>query len=122
MGVRHVPSGSSGKRPLGAGLRGGGKYCVVGRPWLAGSEPACEPRTRRVRHDLVGDASGGFISAGTEGLEPRFQMLLWLAPGGNVYVASEGDGRRAADKRFGYIHPCSTYPVTDLEVAVPRDV
>jgi ferredoxin-NADP reductase len=39
---------------------------------------------------------------------------------GEVYVRPESDGRRSADKQFGYIHPCSSYPITDLEVSVPR--
>jgi ferredoxin-NADP reductase len=39
---------------------------------------------------------------------------------GDVYINPHTDGRRAADKQFGYIHPCSSYPITDLEVAVPR--
>ena len=39
---------------------------------------------------------------------------------GDVYVLPEGDGRRAADRQFGYIHPCSSYPLTNLEIAVPR--
>ena len=41
---------------------------------------------------------------------------------GDVFIRPERDGRRAADKQFGYIHPCSSYPITDLEVTVPRDV
>jgi ferredoxin-NADP reductase len=41
---------------------------------------------------------------------------------GDVYISPESDGRRTADKQFGYIHPCSSYPITDLEIAVPRDV
>jgi ferredoxin-NADP reductase len=39
---------------------------------------------------------------------------------GEVYVNPQTDGRRAADKQFGYIHPCSSYPITDLEVAATR--
>ena len=39
---------------------------------------------------------------------------------GDVYLSPEIDGRRAADKRFGYIHPCLSYPITDLEVTVAR--
>jgi len=39
---------------------------------------------------------------------------------GEVYVRPESDGRRSADKQFGTIHPCSSYPITDLEVSVPR--
>jgi ferredoxin-NADP reductase len=41
---------------------------------------------------------------------------------GDVYVLPDSDGRRAADKQFGYIHPCASYPLADLETAVPRDV
>ena len=44
-----------------------------------------------------------------------------LLVSGDVYVRPESDGRRAADKQLGYIHPCSSYPITDLEVVVPRD-
>jgi ferredoxin-NADP reductase/ferredoxin len=40
---------------------------------------------------------------------------------GDVYINPEDDGRRAADKSFGYIHPCSSYPISDLEVTVPRE-
>jgi ferredoxin len=39
---------------------------------------------------------------------------------GDVYVHPDRDGRRAADRQFGYIHPCASYPVTDLEISVPR--
>ncbi len=41
---------------------------------------------------------------------------------GEVYVSPESDGRRAADVRIGYVHPCASYPLTDIEVVVPRDV
>jgi len=50
--------------------------------------------------------------------ECGFCRSLLLA--GEVYVVPDGDGRRAADRQFGYIHPCASYPLTDLEVAVPR--
>jgi len=41
---------------------------------------------------------------------------------GEVFVVPESDGRRAADKEFGYFHPCSSYPLSDLEVKVPQSV
>lgn len=28
------------------------------------------------------------------------------------------DGRREADKKFGYIHPCVTFPLSDLTMEV----
>ena len=45
-----------------------------------------------------------------------------LLVSGDVYVNPDSDGRREADKRFGYIHPCASYPIADLEIVVPRDV
>ena len=43
-----------------------------------------------------------------------------LLVSGDVYVHPDRDGRRAADRQYGYIHPCASYPVTDLEISVPR--
>lgn len=31
-----------------------------------------------------------------------------------------GDKRRLADSKFGYIHPCCTYPDSDMEIEVPQ--
>ncbi len=41
---------------------------------------------------------------------------------GEVFVVPETDGRRAADRTYGFIHPCSSYPISDVEVVVPADV
>ena len=38
---------------------------------------------------------------------------------GKVYTPKNVDGRRMADLKFGYIHPCVTYPLSDLEIDVP---
>lgn len=37
---------------------------------------------------------------------------------GEIYVPESHDGRRAADKKFGWIHPCATYPLSDIELEV----
>ena len=37
---------------------------------------------------------------------------------GEVYVPAKADGRRLADKKFGWIHPCSSYPLSDIEIEV----
>jgi len=37
-------------------------------------------------------------------------------------VVPDSDRRQAADKQFGFIHPCSSYPLLDLELNVPREV
>ncbi len=38
---------------------------------------------------------------------------------GEVYILPDHDGRRAVDKELGYIHPCSTYPLSDLAIRIP---
>lgn len=40
---------------------------------------------------------------------------------GDVYVPDTSDDRRAADKKFGIIHACSSYPLSDLTIEVPYD-
>lgn len=40
---------------------------------------------------------------------------------GNVYVPKTVDGRRLADFKYGYIHPCVTFPISDIEIEVPAD-
>ena len=37
---------------------------------------------------------------------------------GKYYCPKEADGRRLADKKFEWIHPCCTYPMSDMEIAV----
>ena len=39
---------------------------------------------------------------------------------GRVYIPEDEDGRRQADIKYGYIHPCASFPVGDLEIIVPR--
>ena len=38
---------------------------------------------------------------------------------GEVYVPESVDGRRMADKIYGYIHPCCSFPLSDVEIDVP---
>ena len=41
----------------------------------------------------------------------------WL--GGEFRIADGRDGRREADRKFGFVHPCVTYPLSDMEIEVP---
>ena len=45
-----------------------------------------------------------------------------LLVSGNLYISPINDGRRAADKKFNFIYPCSSYPITNLEIIVPRSI
>ena len=38
---------------------------------------------------------------------------------GSYHVDKEHEYRRQADLKFGYIHPCCTYPESDMEIDVP---
>lgn len=39
---------------------------------------------------------------------------------GEVFIPNDTDGRRMADREYGYIHPCVSYPVSDLVIEVPN--
>lgn len=38
---------------------------------------------------------------------------------GEVYIPKTVDGRRLADIDYGYVHPCCTFPLSDVELDVP---
>ena len=38
---------------------------------------------------------------------------------GTYYIDSKNDHTRLADHKFGYIHPCASYPRSDMELDVP---
>ena len=38
---------------------------------------------------------------------------------GEVYVPESVDGRRLADREYGYIHPCCSFPLSDVVLDVP---
>ena len=38
---------------------------------------------------------------------------------GDYFVCPESDGRRAADKDFGYVHACAAYPLSDMTIKIP---
>jgi len=38
---------------------------------------------------------------------------------GKYFVDKDNEHRRKADFKFGYIHPCATYPESDMEIDVP---
>ena len=40
---------------------------------------------------------------------------------GEVFIPEETDGRRWADKKYGEIHPCASYPISDITLIVPGE-
>ena len=39
---------------------------------------------------------------------------------GKYYMPKRCDKRREADRIYGYIHPCCTFPLSDMEIDVPK--
>lgn len=37
---------------------------------------------------------------------------------GDIFIPTGRDNRKAGDKKFGWIHPCITYPLSDIEMEV----
>ncbi|MDO4489246.1 MAG: iron-sulfur cluster-binding domain-containing protein [Eubacteriales bacterium] len=40
---------------------------------------------------------------------------------GNVFIPESTDGRRKADKKYGYIHPCASFALSDVSIEVPNN-
>lgn len=40
---------------------------------------------------------------------------------GDVFVPEMTDGRREADKVYGYIHPCASFAVSDISIDIPNN-
>lgn len=38
---------------------------------------------------------------------------------GECYIPESVDGRRIGDREYGYIHPCCTFPLSDLTIDIP---
>ena len=38
---------------------------------------------------------------------------------GEYFVDEKNDFRREADRKFGYLHPCVCYPLSDMEIEIP---
>ncbi|MHA1669349.1 MAG: FAD-binding oxidoreductase [Promethearchaeota archaeon] len=41
---------------------------------------------------------------------------------GDVFINPTSDWRRSADKKFNYFHPCASYPLSDIEMKIPRNL
>ncbi|MFX1279396.1 MAG: FAD-binding oxidoreductase [Promethearchaeota archaeon] len=41
---------------------------------------------------------------------------------GEIFVSPISDWRREGDKQYKFFHPCASYPISDLEISVPRNV
>jgi ferredoxin len=41
---------------------------------------------------------------------------------GDVFVNPISDWRRLGDLKYGYFHPCASYPTTDIEMKIPRNL
>jgi len=37
---------------------------------------------------------------------------------GDVFIPEHVDGRRLADKKFGWVHPCCSYPISDVTLCI----
>lgn len=75
--------------------------------------PALENETILVAMERAGLNAPNKCRAGGCG----FCHSKWIK--GEYYVAQGRDGRRSADIKFGFIHPCVSYPKSDLEIDVP---
>lgn len=95
--------------------------------------PECEPQTfrltvvRGIHEDVIEASSRESLAVAMEraGI-PNNTRCRSGACGycrckllsGDVFVPAEGDGRRYADKMYGYVHACSAYPLSDCRIKI----
>ena len=70
-----------------------------GEPFAVSMERAGIPNNTRCRSGACGYCRAKLVS-------------------GDVFILTEGDGRRWADKKYGYVHACSTYPMSDCTIKI----
>ena len=70
-----------------------------GEPFAVSMERAGIPNNTRCRSGACGYCRAKLVS-------------------GHVFIPTEGDGRRWADKKYGYVHACSTYPMSDCTIKI----
>lgn len=82
------------------------------------------------RHTVIKSVFGETIlsSLEKEGLHPpancRSGECGWCRSkliSGKIEVENTSDGRRMADKKFGYFHPCSSFALTDIKIVCPEN-
>lgn len=112
-------------------------FGAIKDPWNQPGYPA-EARGRVFSaHVTVGPAAYDIPARADEPLLVAFERAGIAAPSrcrsgecgwcrskllsGDVFIPEATDGRRAADKEFGYIHPCSSFPLSDVSVEVPGE-
>ena len=90
------------------------------------SSPACSEGTERILPADPGETV--LTSLERAGLNPpalcRSGECGWCRSrlvSGEIHVPPENDSRRKADLKFGWFHPCSSYPRSDLVIEVPRN-
>jgi glycine betaine catabolism B len=81
---------------------------------------------------LVVPASGAetiLVALERAGLEPparcRSGECGWCRArliAGDLFVSPMHDGRRIADRKYKWVHPCSSYPLSDIEIWVNRSL
>lgn len=79
---------------------------------------------------VIGAGNGGFGAAAAlaqNGLKPAARCRTGICGFCRAYVvngsftlAETETGVRSMDKKLGFIHPCCSYPASDLEIVVHR--
>ncbi len=87
---------------------GTGRTAMFGRFFYAGFGKSPDAALKPRRSSSCRSGACGFC---------RSRLLS-----GEIFVRPEDDGRRAADRTFGFFHACASYPRSDLVIEVPRDV
>ena len=82
---------------------------------LCGEKQLCECRANQTLLSAIEDAG---IAAPSHCRSGECGWCRSRLISGDVFIPRSADGRRMADIKFGWIHPCCSYPVSDLKLEV----
>lgn len=87
--------------------------------WVRGE---CTTLTCSTDKTIVEAVEGAKIKIKTSCRSGHCGMCHTRLISGEYFMPANIDGRRYADKKFGWIHPCCTYPLSDMEIEVFPEV
>ena len=91
----------------------GKEFCV--KVWIRGESKEI---TCRAEETLLNAMEHAGISVPSDCRSGQCGWCHSRLISGETYIPASCDGRRAADKKFGWIHPCSAYPLSDIELEI----
>lgn len=92
------------------------------KEWITATVSICGKKTKircSVQETILQSLEKAGIAAPSRCRSGECSFCHTYLASGNVYVPKSADHRRMADAEYGYIHPCCTFPLSDISIELP---